>query len=417
MISSHGLRSVVTTAAFLLVGLVLTLVTGVVIARSLGDSGRGAYALVVTWYGISAMVAEWGQSGGVTFFVARAPHNGAEGVSSARMVMLGPSLAVALIGAGLSRHLAHGDPALTWCYIVAFSMPLATALAGAYLFAAQALSIVAWNAIRIVQPMVYLVLVLLTSLTGRVTVASVTGCFAASLVGQMSCAWIFGARRGLTGGSPRREDAAWLAGFGIRQMGSTIPAALSGSLDKIVLASFVSSAVIGHYAIAYSVIGTTGTLSAAISAVSYPRLASLPLSAPGRIRFEVRALAGAGLSTAVFGAVISAASPWVIPYIYGAEFADSVDLVWWCLPAVVLTSMDIVAAAILRGRGLPGRVATAHVVGLAVTIFLLVLLVPRWGAVGAAMSLAGAAAVTVCALLYLWLRSASVGSHSDDGVP
>lgn len=353
------------------------------------------------------MVAEWGQSAGVTYFVARAPDKGADGVSSSRLVMLGPSLLVAIMGAGLSSHFADGDPVLTLAYVVAFSMPLATALAGAYMFAAQALSMLAWNVIRIVQPVIYLLLVVSVSLTGRVTVLSITSCFAASLVAQVVAAWAYGARRGLTRGVTSRGDAAWLAGFGFRQMGSTIPAALASSLDKIVLAGFDSAAVVGHYAVAFSVMGTTGTLASAVSVVAFPRFASLPLVAPGRLRLESLTLLGAGLSTAALGAALAAASPWVIPFIYGPQFTESVHLMWWCLPGVVLISVGLVAAAILRGRGQPGRVAVAQVAGLGVIGVLLIQLVPRWGAEGAALSIAGAGAATLAALLSFWLRSAS----------
>ena len=367
---------------------------GRVMARSLGDSGRGAYALVATWYGMSAMVAEWGQSAAVTFFVARAPDNGARGVSSARLVMLGPSLVVALCGVGLSSHLADGDPGLTWAYILAFSMPLATALAGAHLFAAQSLSIGAWNVIRIVQPVAYLVFVVTVGLTGHITVMLATACLASSLVAQMICAWAFGSRRHLTGGSPTRKDVAWLALFGVRQMGSTIPAGLSSSLDKVVLANFVSAAVIGHYAVAFTMISVAGTFGAAISAVSYPRFASLPPSAPGRIRLEIRALGGAGVSAAVLGGTLAGVSPWLIPFVYGSQFTESVHLVWWFFPGTVLTSLALVGAAILRGRGQPGRVAMAQGDRRWRQVLLLTQLVPIWGAVGAALSVAGASAAT-----------------------
>ena len=81
-------HAVARTAAVNLVSVAVTMFTGILLARGLGQEGRGMYAAVVVWFGAALVLGELGQSAAVTYFVARAPSAGTTVVRRSRRIML-----------------------------------------------------------------------------------------------------------------------------------------------------------------------------------------------------------------------------------------------------------------------------------------------------------------------------------------
>jgi len=76
----------------------------------------------------------------------------------------------------------------------------------------------------------------------------------------------------------------------------------------------------------------------------------------------------------------------LLPYAYGAEFRASVAQFWLLLPGAYLLGLEMVLVQHFVGLGLPRAIPLFWLATLGVNLALNLLLVPRWGALGAAAS-------------------------------
>jgi O-antigen/teichoic acid export membrane protein len=83
-------------------------------------------------------------------------------------------------------------------------------------------------------------------------------------------------------------------------------------------------------------------------------------------------------------ALVLAATPTLLPVIFGAEFRAAIPVALVMVFAGAVEAMNAVGAECLRGVGRPRAVLAAECVGLAVTVVALPVLVPMAGIIGAA---------------------------------
>ena len=136
---------------------------------------------------------------------------------------------------------------------------------------------------------------------------------------------------------------------------------------------------------------------AAVVAVLFPR-------ASGRTLEEVTALAGFAMraTTAVtlFAAIgLAVLGPWVLGLLYGQEYLGAVRVFRILLLYIVLYGATAVLAQALMALNRPGTVAILHALGLGLALPLLLVLVPRYGLVGAGLALLISTAVRFVAVI------------------
>lgn len=397
--SSRFARVVAATAVFNVVGAVLAGVAGVLIARSVGPEIRGEYAAVTAWFGVVAVVAQLGQQSAVTYYVAHDRRRGPDVVSTSRSMMLGAAVVVYAVGWVVAPLVAGGDQGVTVAYRVAFLALGTAALATAYVMALQAVDIPVWNLVRFCQPAAYLVGVVVLQVSGRLGLLSAMWTMVGTFAVQAVLAYVVARSRGLAGGRSRRGLVPPLVGYGVEQLVAAGPVYLALRLDQLMLSVMVAAAVLGHYAVAASVTGIAIPFVAALGHVAFPRVAAGDLS-----RVQVARLqAGAVRASLAVGAVImgslAVGAHWLIPLVFGPAYADAVRLVWWLCPGGVFLASGQVVGDLLRGQRRPLAVARGNAIAVVVLGGLLLALVPRFGAVGAAVASTVAAAVGLGALL------------------
>jgi O-antigen/teichoic acid export membrane protein len=104
---------------------------------------------------------------------------------------------------------------------------------------------------------------------------------------------------------------------------------------------------------------------------------------------------------------MSLVSPWLVPTVFGSGYESAVTTLWVLVPAAVVFIVNQVMEEILRGRGLPSVPAIAEGAGALVTIVLLLLLVPKFGIIGAAIA-SGIAYSVVAGLLLKRIRDEGI---------
>jgi O-antigen/teichoic acid export membrane protein len=118
----------------------------------------------------------------------------------------------------------------------------------------------------------------------------------------------------------------------------------------------------------------------------------------------------AGMLTAAGLIPLWLVAGWVIPAFYGSSFEAAVTPTRIILLGLALDGVAGVVSGFLYGVGRPGLNSCAMAAGLAATVLLDILLIPRFEATGAAIASAVAYTLTTAVLIWFfwrWQRSPS----------
>ncbi|MEH3136732.1 MAG: oligosaccharide flippase family protein [Mycolicibacterium neoaurum] len=168
-------------------------------------------------------------------------------------------------------------------------------------------------------------------------------------------------------------------------------------LDQVLMTPLAGVEQLGIYVVAVNVSNVALLFNSAVAQVMF----AVESGAPSTDRIG-RAARMSTLATAVVAFAIASLSPWLIPILFGDAFATSAPIVAILLLSIVLGIPGSVAGAALSGRGRPGLRSLALLIAMVLYIAAMLVLVPPYGAVGAAFAmLAGTTAPYLC---IFWLH-------------
>ena len=408
----------VTMANLLSVG--LGTISGVLTARGLGPEGRGQWAVIMAYFTVALVVAELGQSGAVTFFVARDPKRRREVVRQARRIMLLGGVVVTTAGVLAAPALARGDEQTTLAYQVAAAGILINSFFAGRLYAMQARNIKRWNIARVAQPSFYALGTTVMLLLGNMTVLGV----AVALITSTSLQFIVlgflvkgttaqaesvqanpresplsDQGEGSPGDDLPRENSLSQGGYGARYSAAAIPTVLAAQYDKIILSRITNPVDVGLYSVGSTVALLVAPFSAAIANVVFPKASTRELLWNDRRSFEKRTILQVLIVSIFVSVGLCSAAPIAVPFFFGGDYEDSVPVVWALATVMVARSISQVAGALIRARGLPGAAAIAQVAGLLVGAALMVPAVSLLGLLGAAGALGLGEIITLTVVL------------------
>ena len=353
------------------------LVTGPIVARALGVSGRGELAAIVAVLTAAPLVLDLG----VPAWLARERARG-----GSRAELIGAALPLAVLGSliGIAAAVPLSDAigndravVETFLQIGLFLSPIVVVPA---MLVGLALGDSRWgllSATTIMTSLLPLVFILALTLAGRLTVATAA---VAYLVGGVAATLILlgllkGMRRLVF--SVQRTRAA--VAFGSKSWMFAIAGSANQRLDQILMAALVSSSELGLYAVAVTSTSLTFGLIAAASNATFPQVAA------GDNRLAARSCRLTLCVVAAGAVAVALAAPWLIPFIFGAPFADAVPMVTILLAASIPMAAAIMLGSALTAIGDPGAALRAELIGLAVTIPALVVFLPDHGGRAAAV--------------------------------
>jgi O-antigen/teichoic acid export membrane protein len=168
-------------------------------------------------------------------------------------------------------------------------------------------------------------------------------------------------------------------------------------MDVALLGALAGPAVLGVYAIASKYAELLRLPGLAVNYVLYPAFARRGETAA---RERTRALlAPAAGFTALAALPLALLAAPLLPLVYGHDFAGAVVPAWILLAGLLGEGVAGLVTAYLYGVGRPGLSSVAIGVGVAVTVSADITLIPRYGAVGAAVASALAYVTTAGTLL------------------
>jgi len=396
------LRSVGNTAGFSLAGTAVSAITGVMLARWLGPSGRGDYAAVASYFGLALVFFDVGLGSSIVFHVSKYRRAHADYVWTAMGLYVPLALAGALVSVVLAVTVFGESPSRRAAFLV---IPFAIAFSFANfsaLFALQSLDLRRWNLARLSQPVIFSLLVIGVHQRVTLTVLLVITLMTVSLAIQSLLTWWLYVRFSAPRGRFDTRLVRPMLRFGILNMSSTAPNSVNTSFDQMVLAVMVSSVALGQYAVAVTLSVLAAPLVMSFGHVAFPSIAR-----GERITDTIRtATRGSLLVSIVCVVLILFASPFIVPRLFGPGYDSVPRLLLILAPGAIVMVVNQVLGEVLRGLGRPGAVALCQWLGVISTIGGLVLLVPTLGVTGAALT------STVTYLIVYVLLSRSVSRHA-----
>ena len=380
-----ALAAVLTYGTNILVA-ALGLLNVIVISRVLGPEGRGDVALLTTIGYLTAQLSTLGVEQANANLAASEPHSrrSLAGNAVAFAAVAGAIAAGAVLALVALFPAAGGDvsPELRWVALGAIPVLIAQPLLD-YLVRADYGHLAA-NAGWLLQPLTTLTVNGVAALLGELSVGIAIGSW---LAGQALTLLVLGgwvATRSVGFGRPSASLARRSLGFGVRAHAGRVMTLGNYRLDQWVVGGAAGSYELGLYSVAVSWAEALFYLPTALTLVQRPDL--VRASREEAASLAARAFRAAVLITVPLAVLLVLAAPFLCVTVMRGDFAGSVD----DLRVLALGGFGMIALKVL-GNALTAQrrplLATAGMASAFVlTIVLDVLLIPRYGGLGAAIA-------------------------------
>jgi O-antigen/teichoic acid export membrane protein len=381
--------------------LALNVATGVLTARLLGPDGRGVFTAVTLWPQFMAMLALFGLQNAVVFRMRLAPDELNSVATAAMAIGLLVSLAAAFAGALVIPFAMGGQyqPGVIRFAIASTAIITAVNLMTMLLRPVFVVCdrIAVSNVSAWANPLCYLVIMLAVLLLAPMTATVAAICqFASAILVLGWMVWRLRAiiRLDLSGFS---RQSRRLLSFMVRSGPGEAMSVLAGNLDRIVLVPLISAADLGFYAVAFSLSRLLTIIQLALTPVALPSMAHrTPAEAKilhdRLFRFTLYAVVGISLGAFGLGGL-------ALRLCYGPAFAPAAPLFKILVVEAGIGCLCFLPAQLTLSLGRPGFLSALQIASFAVMLLALLILVPAFGAMGAALSMLASTTVRLATLL------------------
>jgi len=395
----------------------LGIATSVLIARTVGPTGKGSLDLIVATAALLAMVLSISLPQGVTFVVAQAKV--AANVIASQLVVVSLLQAlialVVLILLSLTNYFQLFLP--NWgLWVVAgvvlyVWIDLITKFWSAILTGQQQIAIVNNSEFigRVTQFVSLFVLYAALYFSGKhlsVGFLFLVALSASTFISIMlfaSLGFKFQLSRDLKG-------LKGAFGFAVPCYAANLAQFLNYKLDVFVVGFFAGAASVGRYTLAVSLGQLLWLMSNSVASVLLPKIAA-STDDGGSIRHTARVTRLSLWATAFCGLALAVLATQAIPLLYGEAFRPSIMALLWLLPGIVLFSVANVLAAYIAGIGKPRLNLIVSGISLIVTISLDFALIPNLNIVGAAIASTVSYSLSALLLIIFFIRETGASAR------
>lgn len=384
----------------------------VLLTRALGPAGRGTIAFIAVTSIVSARVTRLGVSEAAIVFAAQRPHLRPSLLTNLVLsVTVAAVVAAAVVSAVMFavpawRPSGVGDAELV---ILALGI-LASALVDAgYSFVLGCSRFGFHAVITIAAAWLYALAVATVWATVDLTVARVALIWVA-VQGVKALVLLWASARTSGVGRPNGVLLRESIGFGIRAWVGSLSDALNDRVDQILIAFIASEATLGVYAVAVNAWEILLYLPGAAATAVLPSVARADRSL--RVEQVLKAFRSVALVSLSALAVAAVAGPPLLVLVFGAPFEASIGPFLWLLPGTLgYVAVGIFSSALVASSS-PGLSSFGPLVSLGLGLVLAVVLIPPFGAEGAAIAASAAllAGGATALILYRTRASFSLGA-------
>lgn len=372
---------------------------GILLARSLGAEGKGAFSVLQLVTQFAVVLLGLGTSSSFLFLAGRRELRGcdalrlsvvfgaaATGLMLGAYVLVGPEAVHSLLNLTSGRLLLVSvllvGPAIVsnFMYSTVFgsgSVRVATMVSNTSL----ALQLLAYAGLFF---------------SGALTIASAIAVWGLSVVGEAVSVSIMG--RGVRARDDVEPGVAALFSRGVRYGLMMWMAGLVGQaalrIDMFLLSAQKGTAAVGIYSVAVTFAELLWFIPTALNAVMLPKVSG---EGRGALDVTLRLQRVLWPVTLLTGVLVALGAWVVIPLLYGKEFSGSIVPLVLLMPGALALALTTMPSAYLSGVGLPEEWTKASITNLVANVAANIVLIPRFGVAGAAM--ASAVSYSVAAVL------------------
>jgi O-antigen/teichoic acid export membrane protein len=401
-----GVALTILTRLLMLVG---TVGASVIVARWLGPEGLGSLAVLNTTIVLALVIGSLGLTSANTYFIAKDRRTLAPVWANAIVFALfgGGGVAFAVLALARSAPSLFGGVPLDLIVIAVLSIPFQFLLSLGLNVLLAMDRIGQLNLMDALAPALALsnAIVVLLVLRSNLKVL-VSFNTAATVVLSVCMLWTI-RRLVARQNEPMdfRPNADLFKGamtYGLRFFIPLVAAILIFRVDLLIVNHFRGAAEVGVYAVASQVANLLTMLPGVIATLLFPRVASYQ---DRRGEFALKVTRHVSFVMLIMSVVVAAGS-FLLPFIYGARFADATIQLLILLPGVCLIGIESVLVQHFTGTGLPIAISVFWLITLAVSLGLNLALVPVFGARGAAVtSTVSYASIFVLVTIYFKMKT------------
>ena len=384
--------------------MIVNIGTGILTARLLGPIGRGELGAAMLWFLLPSSLATVGLQSGIVYETRRRPGRAAAAglVSLGCATLLFVPLAAACLWVlpQLMRGYTPGGLALARFAILSSLLNVWMVLLRQSLLGTR--NMLFFNLSNYFSPLLYLLLLLALFALSRITPFNVMAAQVAATI-LVLVPTAFAAVRAwkklppfiLAGAAPLLAYSAKAASIDLVMVGYY-------NIDRVFLVALVSPAEFGFYAVAASLARLLGILQTAVSSVTLAGLSHRPAR-------EIELFVHQTFRVLFWLLAVGCLGGWLLGgelmrVFYGPRFASAAPVFRVLIVDASVACLAQIQLEAFLASGRPSYPSIVQPVSFAVIIGLMVVLAPRLGALGAALSLLGGS-LTKLVLLLLGLRS------------
>jgi O-antigen/teichoic acid export membrane protein len=364
--------------------ILVTFATAVVIARELGPTGRGLYAVAATLGAIGAQFGNLGLHASNIYYVAKD--------RALLPALIGNTLAVVLVACGVAALCGIGFvfwPKVAPVHGALLLLALASVPAGlAYLLTQGLLlgvnEVRAYNNIEWGGKLIALGLICILALVNGGTAALFFGATLLSVV--VTFLWSLLRLRRVSTESPKLSFTVFRQSIGIGVKAYTI--AFFGFLllriDLLMVKYMLGATEAGYYSISQVLAENTMMFPVVVGLLLFPKLSALK-EREEKLRLANKAvLVTAALMLPAVLIATFAAAP-IISIAFGRNFLPAVSPFAWLMPGTYFLGIETVMVQLLNSDGFPPIIVVAWIADTVINIALNFWAIPHYGITGASI--------------------------------
>ena len=406
--SSSILANSLQFVLFYVFNFIFRLVTGIIIARTIGVEGKGIYSLVLLTNALALILLNPGLHTAMTYLTSSQKFSPPELARFGLMMAGGFSAFGFLVWWGsrplLAKSILNGiSPIYLLLALISVPIGLSSLYLSHVLLGRQ--QILAFNLVESGRLLGNLGLQVISAFFQAGLPGVILSWLAANCIGLLLAVWHL--RRGLFQTwqvSGRLAQAA--VGYGIRSYPANILAFINTRLDVFILNAFRGVGQVGLYSIAAGLAEGLWFFPNASGNSVFARIPQLEDQAARQLIAQTcrqNILVMAFLSVTAFFL-----GPALIALFYGPAFAPASEPFFYLLPGILGMGIQRILAANFNGRGNPQVVTITAIVSSLVTLVLDFTLIPVMGMSGAALASSGAYLTGAGMLIIYYLRESQL---------
>ncbi|KJK16706.1 oligosaccharide flippase family protein [Pseudomonas sp. NPDC087612] len=409
MSRSHYVRHLLLSMGTRLAMIALRLMRNVLLARILGPSERGLFALLSTLPDLISAATSGGLNTAVGYQAAK---QRSMGLLLSQVLIYGCLVAGALtlVCVALAREFGTELEVTTQLGLLAWllllAVPLTVLKSGLLTLHNATGGVGAFNALRLTESLVPLLLfvgLFWMWQHAALEAALISWLLGLSLVVMLGLYWL-GRQHSIRlcwDRSGQRE----LLSYSAKSHPDLLFQQVILRSDYLFISAMLGSAALGHYAMASAAAELLLIVPEAVTTPLMKRLlqqdAGMDKLTPLALRLTATVMLGACLSMALIG-------EWLIVTLFGAEYQPAYPALLALLPGLFGLCYASILRLDLLGKNRPGTVSLMMGLGAALNLLLNVLLIPTYGIVGAAAASSIAYLAVTLAMLLLYCKLSGV---------